>query len=453
MRASRFRKIYEIYTAMKILTINQERTYYTCSCALKWSIWNDIIPVNDNSVVIYNTRYRNAILVTKDTLDSVPVDRRYISLGFVVEENVDESSVWNESFSKAISDMSYIDLTILLTHQCQMKCQYCFEGDKENTNISSDTQTAIIRYLKKHSEIGKRLRVTWFGGEPLLNYHALKSMSEQFIDFCSINEWHYSADITTNAYALTKERCIELVNDYQIKRFIITLDGPAEIHDKRRPLRSGHPTFARIWKNIGFLLEAGAKVTLRMTIDRENSADIPGFLHDIARSDYAGNLGLAFCRTIDYNFTPHEVKSSIYTQKEFAEVEWDLIQEAHALGLYAYSFPHAAPAGGCLREGDVVIGSDGVIYKCLDTVGDKRWAIASVDNFEDIDEYPQWYSEWRNWTPAHSKACSECVLRPLCNGGCPHNALFRDKMHGSNTQCPDWKANYRKQIIELVKEL
>jgi len=99
-----------------------------------------------------------------------------------------------------------------------------------------------------------------------------------------------------------------------------------------------------------------------------------------------------------------------------------------------------------------VVGSDGVIYKCLDTVGDKRWAITSIDKFNLPDETPRWYEEWSEWKPSQSPACSQCVLRPLCNGGCPHNALFRDKKHGSNLQCPDWKPNYRRQIIELVKE-
>lgn len=439
---------------MKVLMINHKCKNDTIqNKELKWSIWNDIIDIDDSNIVIFNTLTRNAILVSKEILYTIPADRNYISLGFLVDADRDEVSDWEDAFCRAKTDMTYIDLTILLTHQCQMKCQYCFEGDKENKSISHNSIQAIMHFLMAHKDNCNRLRITWFGGEPLLNYQKLKAMSMRFIDFCSENEIQYSADITTNAFALSRERCSEMVNELNVKRFIITLDGPADVHDRRRPLRSGLPTFDRIWENIGYLLDVGAKVTIRMTIDRENACSIPEFLHNIAKSSYAGKVGLSFCRTIDFNFTPQNIMSLLYSEKEFAEVEWTLIQIAHSLGLYRYSFPYAAPEGGCLRKGDVVVGSDGIVYKCLDTVGDRHWAVTSIDNLDLPSETPLWYKEWCNWLPSQSPSCSKCVLRPLCNGGCPHNALFRDKKHGSKLQCPDWKSNYRKQIIELVKEI
>lgn len=439
---------------MKVLMINHssENSNSTPKKGYKWSVWNDIIDIDASRVVIFNTLSRNAILVNREILNAIPNDCKYVSLGFLVNADKDEVGEWEESFKKAKTDMSYIDLTILLTHQCQMKCQYCFEGEKDGTSISHESIEALLTFLIAHKNNCNRLRVTWFGGEPLLNYPKLKEMSVRLIEFCKENEIEYSADITTNAFALSRDRCSEIVNYLQVKRFIITLDGPAEIHDRRRPLRSGLPSFNRIWENIGHLIDTGASVTIRMTIDSENAASVPKFLNNVAESPYAGKVGISFCRTIDYNFTSQHIRSLLYSEKDFAEVEWKLIQAAHSLGLYRYSFPHAAPAGGCLRRGDIVVGSDGVVYKCLDTVGDKRWAIASIDKFDLSTETPQWYKAWGEWTPSHTQSCSKCVLRPLCNGGCPHNALFRDKKHGSNLQCPDWKSNYRRQIIALVKE-
>lgn len=431
---------------------NCERPVADAGRPLKWSVWNDVIPIGDSHAVIFNTLCRNAVIVSREEMKKVPEDEAWQRLGFTVDADVDEEAAWDESFMEATADMSYIDLTILLTHQCQMRCQYCFEGEKENTNIGADTGQSVLRYLENHKEECRRVRVTWFGGEPLLNFGALRDMSRQLIEFCSENVIEYSADITTNAFALTPARCKELVDDLKVGRFIITLDGPPAIHDRRRPLRSGLPTFARIWQNIGDLLAAGAGVTIRMTIDRENAPYFPAFLEYIARSAYAGRVGLSFCRTIDYNFTPGEVKPLLYSEQEFAEVEWQLILKAHELKLYRYRFPHAAPAGGCLRRGDVVVGSDGIVYKCLDTVGDRRWAVATVDEIDLAEKMPEWYKRWSRWTPAQSAECSRCVLRPLCSGGCPHNSLFQDKKHGSGLPCPDWKPNYRKQIIELVKE-
>lgn len=438
---------------MKELRIRTVIRINDISTDLKWSIWNDIIEVDKNRIVLFNTLSQNAILINKEELSKIPTNLRFRELGFVVGSDLEESSSWESTFKKAVFDKSYIDLTVLLTHNCQMKCQYCFEGQKDGTSLSEKTGHEIIRYLESHKEIGNRLRITWFGGEPLLSFDTLYRLSRQFIKFCDINNWTYSADITTNGFALTKSRCQKLVNECLVKRYIITIDGPEEIHNRRRPMRSGKPSFDIIWRNIGILIDSGAWVTLRMTIDRENVLYIPTLLHKIADSNYAGKVGLSFCRTIDYNFTPDNVRSDFYTEREFAEIEWSFIQQAHQLGLYAYDFPHAAPNGGCLRQGDIVIGADGIVYKCLDTVGCKQWSICEFGEMNSLKKIPDWYVQWLEWTPSKSKDCAICVLRPLCNGGCPHNALFKDKKHGSETQCPDWRSNYRKQIIALVKEM
>lgn len=151
---------------MKVLMINHE---IENDCVipikeLKWSIWNDIIDIDNSRVVIFNTLTRNAILLNREILNTIPEDRKYVSLGFLVNAEKDEISDWEESFCKAKTDMTYIDLTILLTHQCQMKCRYCFEGDKDSTSISHDSMEAIMNYLIAHKDNCNRLRVTWFGG-------------------------------------------------------------------------------------------------------------------------------------------------------------------------------------------------------------------------------------------------------------------------------------------------
>ena len=125
------------------------------------------------------------------------------------------------------------------------------------------------------------------------------------------------------------------------------------------------------------------------------------------------------------------------------------MQYAHSLGIFRYRFPHAAPRGGCLRNGDLVVGPDGEIFKCLDTIGDTRRITGHLMQ-PSADAEPEWLVRWREWQPDNRPECRCCALQPLCNGGCPHNALFSDKKHGSDLPCPDWKANYKRQIIELA---
>lgn len=424
--------------------------------SLKWSHWNDIIPTGDNRCVVFNTVSQNAVLmdqaIPQSDVNILPESdiKNLYQLGIVVNESRNELAEQEERFTHGKQDLSYLDLTILVTHNCQMRCIYCFEGSKEKVTLNDSTADATLQMLERYTHVCRRVRVTWFGGEPLLAYPQMKSLSKKLIEFCDTHHIAYSADMTTNGYAITPRRCREMVNDMKIRRFIITIDGTADVHDKRRPLVTGRPTFLKIWGNIRDLVDSGAWVTLRMTIDRKNRSDIPEFLKMLASSHLKGKVGLSFCRTIDIHCTPDDVKDQLYTDEEWAKEEWVLIQTAHDLGLWAYSFPHAAPSGGCLRMGDITIAATGVIYKCLDTVGDERWVCGSITGSQE-SPHPQWYQQWLEWTPMNEPGCRPCVLQPLCNGGCPHNALYNDKKHGTSLQCPDWKANYRNQIVEIAK--
>ncbi len=446
---------------MKLLLQNH-RTWFdlpeVSANILKWSVWNDKIVVNENELVIFNTFSQNAILIDASEMKEPaeldePCRKTLFQLGILVVSDKDEKADWETEFFKGKEDMSYIDLTILLTEDCQMQCVYCFEGTKSKNKISLSTINDILLFLKSQRRTCKKLRVTWFGGEPLLAYGRLREMSIALMNFCKAYDIEYSADITTNGFALNRQRCEELISYLNVKRYIITVDGPENIHEQRRPLLSRKPSFPVIWRNMETLVEMGAWVMLRMTIDENNVSHIPALLDQIADSKLNRHIGLGFCRTVDYNYTPDEISESLYSEAEFAEVEWRLIQYAHQLGLWKYHFPHAAPSGGCLRKGDIVVGVNGEIYKCLDTVGNTQWITGHIGVQGDETEYiPEWYDLWHEWSPLKNDICKECVLVPLCNGGCPHNALFTDKKHGTLSSCPDWKANYQKQIKSLVAE-
>ena len=422
---------------------------------LKWSVWNDRIRIDTDRMVIFNTSSRNAILAECEELKQPHllernIARQLFELGFLVTGHINEKAEWEKLFAQGKKDLSYLDLTILLTNNCQMCCVYCFEGTKMKNNMQKATMNHIIDFLKTQVGTCKKLRVTWFGGEPLLVYYRLKELSLALMEFCNSHQIEYKADITTNGFALNEARCHEMVSQLQVKRYIITIDGLAATHDVRRPLKNGESSFSTIWHTMELLVDTGAWVTIRMTIDKNNAEEIPKLLDFIAKSKLCGRVGLSFCRTIDYNYTPGTISHTLYTEAEFAEVEWRLIQHAHSLGLWQYRFPHAAPLGGCLREGDIVIGAGGEIYKCLDTVGNRQWAMGHLAGQSVFK--PLWYTRWQLWTPLQSDSCKDCVLVPLCNGGCPHNALFADKKHGTETCCPDWKSNYQRQIISLIKE-
>ena len=80
-------------------------------------------------------------------------------------------------------------------------------------------------------------------------YAGYRGTFQELIELCEEKEITYSAGIITNGYLLTKENA-ERLKECQVGRVQITLDGPKEIHDVRRPLVNGNGTYDIIMKNI-----------------------------------------------------------------------------------------------------------------------------------------------------------------------------------------------------------
>lgn len=438
---------HNIYSTLQPLTPHEKG---------KWSYWNDCIPYK-GAVICFNTLTGATVLLPKEQVSllkeqpsKAPVF--FWETGIIVPEEKIEKKEWFSEYLKGKDDESILDLTIATSMNCQFRCVYCFEGEKATKKLSPDAVQRIKDYVSSKAPSLRELRVVWFGGEPLLGLPQIRDLSAFFIELSHVYGFTYSSDITTNGYALTPFNRSILLKECLVKWYYITIDGTADTHNKRRPLASGKGTFDVIWRNTTQLVALGASVVVRVTIDKTNIDNIPSLIDIIAESELAGKVFLTFVRTMDYSFTPEDARRVIYTVNEFAKEELRLMKYAHEKGVFSYSMPRPCPMGGCLRKGDVVIGTEGEVYKCTDTIGENQWVTGTIGITPSMSS-AEWYKEWLEWTPfSKNNKCRNCKLLPLCNGGCPHNLLFTEKKHGTDEQCPDWKYNYRERIRLFVEE-
>ena len=145
--------------------------------------------------------------------------------------------------------------------------------------MTDETEHAITEFVRRHNGL-THLGVTWFGGEPLLGFERIKSLTGKFLDM-GIG---YSAGMITNGYLITKEiaKSFEALRIYSVQ---ITIDGMRERHDSRRYLKNGAPTFDRIIESLKLLSDHAPKtrVTVRINVDENNHADYPA-LKEIGRA-------------------------------------------------------------------------------------------------------------------------------------------------------------------------
>ena len=156
-------------------------------------------------------------------------------------------------------------ITLNITDSCSFRCKYCaYSGNYElvraHNNNSMDIETAkkiiehLIRWInnKKRKAKSKFVNISFYGGEPLLEYKLIKDIikftKERFNEPGNSNIFEPVFRLNTNGYHLNDE-----IVDFLVKNNLtldVSLDGPKEEHDKFRLTRDGGNTWDIIWKNL-----------------------------------------------------------------------------------------------------------------------------------------------------------------------------------------------------------
>ena len=82
----------------------------------------------------------------------------------------------NKFFTDLREDTEQLRVTVLTTLQCNFACDYCFQGDHGDYNkhadrMSLDDSAQVAAWIEQRLDElkPKKLTITFFGGEPLLN--------------------------------------------------------------------------------------------------------------------------------------------------------------------------------------------------------------------------------------------------------------------------------------------
>lgn len=147
-------------------------------------------------------------------------------------------------------------LTLQVTQECNLRCDYCVYSGKYNTRTHSHKKMSYemckrgIDYLFAHSSDRQELSIGFYGGEPLLEYSLIKKCVDYIEKQKGGKKVIYR--MTTNATLLDEEKTHFLV-EHKFK-LTISFDGPQEIHDKcRKYANSDKGTYDVVIKNVRFI--------------------------------------------------------------------------------------------------------------------------------------------------------------------------------------------------------
>ena len=375
---------------------------------MKFSYYNIVIPYKNDDYLLFNTA-NGAFARVAPSCYKIDNDK-LINEGFVIDSDSDELLLLKYRYLSCLYKCSNIHLTIATTMNCNFACPYCFEaGHQHGENMNDQVIDAINKYLA--AKRNKPISITWFGGEPLLNWHAIDKISSFLVD----NEMQFNANIVTNGSLLSLSY-IKKLDNYKIKSIQITLDGTKEIHNSKRFYKSRKGTYDTIIDNIHKVLDNSlCEVVLRVNLDKTNIENFKSLKNEIYNEYglYIKNYRLRLWPNYIRNRTSFEGCSNCLTPVEFYDFE---AGESN----YCPKFPMLI--GPCpLRSlSSMCIGPDGNIYKCMEHIGNHKNCVGNILNAQ-FDLYKQ--ADYAlNALPFENEMCRDCKILPICGGGCSIDA-------------------------------
>lgn len=142
-------------------------------------------------------------------------------------------------------------IQLLMAQGCNLGCRYCYAWRNGSNQLSTlmpwDTAKQSIDYLVERSAHRTELHITFFGGEPLLNWEILV----RAVDYAKLRGREtgktFVFEVITNGTLLTEERANFLADNNFI--LMVSIDGWKEMHDYNRPTLGEPSTYETIVKN------------------------------------------------------------------------------------------------------------------------------------------------------------------------------------------------------------
>lgn len=150
----------------------------------------------------------------------------------------------------------------ILTHRCNLRCKYCFVN-KETLDMTPEIAFNAIDYLAQLNGPDILIRITFFGGEPMLKWKDIIVPSVFYAE-SKYPEHKFKFSITTNCTLLTETR-IKFLKKHKIS-ILTSIDGAPETQDYNRPYANGLPSSEKVEKNIKLLLKSNITSAFRATI-------------------------------------------------------------------------------------------------------------------------------------------------------------------------------------------
>jgi uncharacterized protein len=295
-----------------------------------------------------------------------------------------------------------MDVTLVLTHDCNLGCGYCYAGAKFNKRMSAETARKAIDLA--FSDAPDELQVSFFGGEPLLAYDLLVEAAREAGRRARAQGTRLKMSVTTNGTLLDEARAREL---HELGVYVaLSIDGAQEAHDAGRPLMGGGSSYAQVRRGLEVLLARGVPFETISVVTPQNArwvGETVKFLLDAG----VPRVGLNPCYEAAFSDAQLDAWGAGLERAGDEMIRW--FRAGRIVSITVFDNKILAAIKGGLEEGDkcalgvdaVAVAPSGNLYACERLVAedeDPSLVMGHVDS----------------WRPTREKACAQGPVNPEC---------------------------------------
>ena len=367
-------------------------------------------------------------------------------------------------------DFPLTTMVLNVTNKCNLSCTYCYEygedkivdtefGEKPKF-MSEETARESVDFMLEESRNNAVANLTFFGGETLLNFKVLKKTLAYALERAATLGKRVRFSLTTNATLLRPE-IIEWLVENEVG-VTISIDGPKHAQDKFRVFNNGMGSYEVMLPKIKELLKQHAShlIGARVTLTRQN-LDVMGIYRHLTDELGFGSVGFAPVTTADGRDYAIEGAGFETMLAQFQDLAEDFKVAALENRHHGFSnlsetleeihkgMSKAFPCGAGL--GLVGVATDGDVALCHRFAGSDEHKIGSIQDGIDKTLQSRFLDTHHI---AHKTDCHSCWARPLCAGGCYHEAHTRyETTTAPNLHYCDWIRTWTDTCLRVYGEI
>ena len=465
--------------------------------------------ISDGEGYIYDTGTNQILKCTDDVFlllsnlySFPPRDALEITLRQIPKEKLIEAlkvveAVYNNGkiLSLKSSDVSFIlshfddyekyvsvklgQIILEVTQKCNLRCKYCIYNSRikdlrchGDLDMSEVTAYQAIDFLYEHSTENESPAISFYGGEPLLNFQLIKKVVDYSKQKYKGIKFRYA--ITTNGTLITEEIAEFLANNYF--NCMISLDGPKHIHDQYRKTIGEKGSFNKTIEGINRLHEEYKKrnivksIGLSMVYMPPYSSTKLNEIHKfINQSPLLKDLSAFIITYAHYDSIPEEIIALHTTTEDMSLFNWarekytefykgniertpfiERLVQNQLLGVFMRQVTNECkkeiPLNGCCypfaRKINVL--ANGELQLCERMLGSPN--LGNVANGLDFEKVKKYFI--KDYSRESIKTCSNCWGNKLCS------ICYAHSFHSGNIELErknGYCYSFLRELLENIK--